>query len=62
MGDVGVVEIDNWEDVWMIILMMIIIILVYTSDSSTWLSTRANRRRRIRECSHSRRRKRPSTF
>ena len=30
MGDVGVVEIDDWEDVWMmmIILMMIIIIII----------------------------------
>ena len=68
MGDVGVVEIDDWEDVWMINLMIIIIIiiiiviLVYTSDGSTWLSARANRRRRIRECSRSRRQKRPSTF
>ena len=65
MGDVGVVEIDDWEDVWMINLMIIIIIiviLVYTSDGSTWLSARVNRRRRIRECSRSRRRKRPSTF
>ena len=43
MGDVGVVEIDDWEDVWMINLMIIIIIiiiiiiviLVYTSDGST---------------------------
>ena len=30
MGDVGVVEIDDWEDVWMmmIISMMIIIIII----------------------------------
>ncbi len=28
MGDVGVVEIDDWEDVWMINLMMMIIILI----------------------------------
>jgi len=30
VGDVGVVEIDDWEDVWMmmIILMMIIIIII----------------------------------
>ena len=30
MGDVGVVEIDDWEDVWMMIIisMMIIIIII----------------------------------
>ena len=30
MGDVGVVEIDDWEDVWMmmIISMMIIILII----------------------------------
>ena len=72
MGDVGVVEIDDWEDVWMmmIILMMIIIIIiiiihlfiVHLMVVLGFLRARKSSFE-IRECSRSRRRrKRPSTF
>ena len=72
MGDVGVVEIDDWEDVWMmmIISMMIIIIIiiiihlfiVHLMVVLGFLRARKSSFE-IRECSRSRRRrKRPSTF
>lgn len=71
MGDVGVVEIDDWEDVWMmmIISMMIIIIIIIIHLFIVHLMVvlgflRARKSSfEIRECSRSRRRrKRPSTF